>query len=217
MGIYGAHYAGKSHLIRQLVGEEKIRFGELYIDGKDVKHESSKALKSLGYCSQNYSLCEIFTPRQLFMLMFLIKGVPVARISEKLREISSSLELRNYMGIRIINLEMAIQRKVCVALALIVYNKVLVLDEPTYGLPAKERRVIWNVLRYARYCGKTVIVSSNDSLECETLADYIIVIHRGDLLAIGSPQYIRQKFTRGFYLHIKLLTDGETANEAKQK
>uniref|UniRef100_A0A1B0FB44 ABC transporter domain-containing protein n=1 Tax=Glossina morsitans morsitans TaxID=37546 RepID=A0A1B0FB44_GLOMM len=213
MGIYGCHKAGKTHLIEQLAGARGFRFGELYIEKVDFKFENNAAIKLLGFCPQKSGLGMVFSPRQLFTMLFMIRGVPEANVSEKLLEIATSLDLKPYMNRKIGDLSLAVRRKVSVAISLITYNKVLVLDEPTKGVPAKDRRIIWNVLRYARFCGKTVIFSSNENLECETLADLIIVIDDGELLAIGSPQYLRQKYTRGFFFELKILSDGKTEEE----
>ncbi|XP_037900439.1 ATP-binding cassette sub-family A member 3 [Glossina fuscipes] len=213
MGIYGYHKAGKTHLIEQLVGARGFRFGEMYIEKVDFKFENKAAIKMMGFCPQKSDLGMVFSPRQLFTFLFMIRGVPEANVSEKLLEIATSLDLKPYMNTKIGDLSLAVRRKVSVAISLIAYNKVLVLDEPTKGMPAKDRRIIWNVLRYARFCGKTVIFSSNENLECETLADLIIVIDDGELLAIGSPQYLRQKYTRGFFFELKILSDGKTEEE----
>lgn len=217
MGIYGCHKAGKTHLIEQLAGARGFRFGELYIEKLDFKFENNAAIKLLGFCPQKSGLGTVFSPRQLFTMLFMIRGVPEANVSEKLLEIATSLDLKPYMNRKIGDLSLAVRRKVSVAISLITYNKVLVLDEPTKGVPAKDRRIIWNVLRYARFCGKTVIFSSNENLECETLADLIIVIDDGELLAIGSPQYLRQKYTRGFFFELKILSDGKTEEETYEK
>ncbi|KAI9590248.1 hypothetical protein GQX74_008416 [Glossina fuscipes] len=217
MGIYGYHKAGKTHLIEQLVGARGFRFGEMYIEKVDFKFENKAAIKMMGFCPQKSDLGMVFSPRQLFTFLFMIRGVPEANVSEKLLEIATSLDLKPYMNTKIGDLSLAVRRKVSVAISLIAYNKVLVLDEPTKGMPAKDRRIIWNVLRYARFCGKTVIFSSNENLECETLADLIIVIDDGELLAIGSPQYLRQKYTRGFFFELKILSDGKTEEETYEK
>uniref|UniRef100_A0A1A9UE59 ABC transporter domain-containing protein n=1 Tax=Glossina austeni TaxID=7395 RepID=A0A1A9UE59_GLOAU len=217
MGIYGCHKAGKTHLIEQLAGARGFRFGEMYIEKIDFKYENKAAIKLIGFCPQNSDFGMVFSPRQLFTLLFMIRGVPEANVSEKLLEIATSLDLKPYMNRKIGDLPLAVRRKVSVAISLITYNKVLVLDEPTKGMPAKDRRIIWNVLRYARFCGETVIFSSNENLECETLADLIIVIDDGELLAVGSPQYLRQKYTRGFFFELKILSDGKTEEETSEK
>uniref|UniRef100_A0A1A9WM92 ABC transporter domain-containing protein n=1 Tax=Glossina brevipalpis TaxID=37001 RepID=A0A1A9WM92_9MUSC len=216
MGIYGSHKTGKTHLIEQLVGARGFRFGEMYIEKIDFKFENQAALKLLGFCPQKSGFSKVFSPRQLFTLLFMIRGVPEANLSEKLLEIAMSLDLKPYMNTKIGDLSLAIKRKVSVAVALIAYNKILIIDEPTRGMPAKERRTIWNVLRYARFCGKTIIFSSNENIECETLADLIIVIDDGELLAIGSPQYLRERYTQGFFFELKILSDGKTEEETSE-
>lgn len=216
MGVYGAHVSGKSRLLKQLVGAEPVRFGELFLNKYDVKHESYLAFKSIGYCPQGDTFL-ILTPRQLFTLIFMIRGVPKSSAVDNLRELVNALDIHLYMNVKLYRLPSHVKRRVYIGISLIAYNKILILDEPTDGMPAHVRRIILNMLRYARFCGKSVVFSSCEGVECETLADYIIVVDHGELLAIGSPQYLRQKYTRGFYLDIKLLCTSETIEEVITK
>lgn len=212
MGAYGSHNSGKSKFLRKLVGGGGVRFGEVYLNSYDIKHQPHLAFRSVGYSGQG-KLCGIFTPRQLFTLIFMMKGIPKVAVVKKIRELSNSLELKPYLNTRIHLLPIDVVRRVSIGISLIAFNKVLVLDEPTANMPPLTRRIILNVLRYARFCGKTLIFTSFESIECETLADYIIVIDKGELLAIGSPQYLKQKYTRGFYLHVKLLCDDKISDD----
>lgn len=216
MGVYGAHEAGKTKLLKQLVGAEPVRFGDLFLNNYDVKHEASLAFKSIGYSAQGDTF-HVLTPRQLFTLIFMIRGVPEASAVDKLRELVNSLDINLYMNVKMYRLPVHVKRRVYIGISLIAYNKLLILDEPTEGMPAHVRRIILNLLRYARFCGKSVVFSSYQGVECETLADYIIVIDKGELLAIGSPQYLRQKYTRGFYLDIKLLCSSERIEDVITK
>lgn len=216
MGVYGSHQSGKSKLLRQLVRAHPVRFGDLYMNKYDVKCEAHLALNSVGYCAQSNAF-HALTPRQLFTLMFMIRSVPRPAAVDKVRQLVNSLDIGVYMNIRLYYLPLHVKRRVFIGISLIASNKVLIFDEPTDGMPAHVRRIILNLLRYARFCGKTVVFSSCEGVECETLADYIIVVDKGELLGIGSPQYLRQKYTVGFYLDIKLSCSSDTVDEAIAK
>lgn len=212
MGVFGANHCGKTKFIKQLVGSRAVRFGELYINNFDVKHQPHLAYRSVGFSAQQDAY-KIFTPRQIFTYLFMLKGIACGIFLEKLHELSSSLDLRRYMCTRMHRLPADVRRRVCIGMCLIAFNKVVILDEPTAGMPAKIRRIIWNFLRFARFSGKTVVFSTHESIECDTLADYIIVVDKGEMLAIGSPQYLRQKYTRGFYLYVKVFCDMNSGDD----
>ncbi|XP_075156656.1 phospholipid-transporting ATPase ABCA3-like [Haematobia irritans] len=214
LGIYGWSHSGKSHLIKQLVGEEAFRFGEIYICGNEIKHNMHLAIKNLGYCPQTKGFCEESTPQQMFTLFLMLRhGCCEDTFYDSIRNLSLLFNLRNYMNTRLSELPNYIRRRVNIALALIVHNQVLVFDEPTRGLEANERRLIWDVMRKARDNGNAIIFTSQESLELEQIADFVIAIDSGEMMTIGSPQSIREKYTLGLYLEVKLRLDGTTLEE----
>ncbi|KAH8273383.1 hypothetical protein KR018_002046 [Drosophila ironensis] len=215
MGIFGPRHCGKSHLIRQLVGKEGFAFGEIYVRGLDFKYDLESIHTYMGYCPQHDGLLKELTPREHIRLLCMIRGVPERKIGEKMHDLCLMLNMTGWMHRKCGLLTAEKQQKVKVALALVAYNKVLIFDEPTRGMPSTTRREIWNILRYLRYCGKTIIFATNDELECKVLADFIILFSDGEMLAIGSLQYLRYKYSHGFYLEVRLLRDGATVAESE--
>jgi len=217
MGIFGPRNSGKSHLIRQLVGEDGFAFGEIYVRGLDFKYDLESIHTYMGYCPQHWGLLNELTPREHIRLLCMIRGVPEAKIGEKMHDLCLMLNMTGWMHRKCSLLTAEKRTKLKIALALVAYNKILVLDEPTCGMPATTRREIWNILRYIRYCGKTIIFATNDELECKILADFIILFQDSEMLAIGSLQYLRYKYSHGFYLEVRLIRDGATLAESEEK
>ncbi|EDW27106.1 GL16574 [Drosophila persimilis] len=155
MGIYGRRNSGKSHLIRQLVGIDGFAFGEIYVRGLDLKLDTDKIRTYMGYCPQHQGLLMELTPREHIRLLCMIRGVPDPKITEKMHDLCLMLNMTGWMHRKCSYLTAEKLRKLNVALALVAYNKILVLDEPTYGLPGTTRDEIWNILRYIWHCGKT--------------------------------------------------------------
>ncbi|ALC48534.1 CG1801, partial [Drosophila busckii] len=215
MGIFGPRNSGKSHLIRQLVGIDGFAFGEIYVRGLDFKYDLKTILGYMGYCPQHDGLLNELTPREHIRLLCMIRGVTENKIGEKLRDICLMLNMTGWMHRKCGVLTAEKRRKLNIALSLVAYNKIFVIDEPTSGMPSTTRREIWNILRYLRYCGKTIIFSSNDELECKVLADFIILFQDSEMLSIGSMQYLRYKYSHGFYLELRLVRDGETVAESE--
>ncbi|XP_073834892.1 phospholipid-transporting ATPase ABCA3 isoform X2 [Musca autumnalis] len=192
VALYGSHHCGKTHLIRQLLAEDPLRFG---------------------YCPQDKGLCHSFTPRQLMTLFLMIPAVPEPLASQKIRTISHILSLRHYMNLRICYLPMDVKRKLNIAMSLILCNGILILDEPTRGMSAADRQIIVTILRQMRLAGHTVVFASSDSIECDALADKIFVINDGEMWTMGSPNYVRNKYAKGIYLEVRLLVDGSSMEE----
>ncbi|KAH8416825.1 hypothetical protein KR222_006445 [Zaprionus bogoriensis] len=214
MGIFGPRNSGKSHLIRQLVGIDGFAFGEIYVRGLDFKYDLDTILGYVGYCPQWNGLLGGLTAREHIRLMCMIRGVPEDKISEKMRDLCLMLNMTGWMHRKCRNLTPEKRRKLNIALCLVAYNKILILDEPTRGMPSTTRREIWNILRYLRYCGKTTIFATSDELECKMLADFVILFQDSEMLAIGSMQYLCYKYSHGFYLEVRLVRDGATLEES---
>ncbi|XP_061396882.1 ABC-type organic anion transporter ABCA8-like [Musca vetustissima] len=219
VGIFGCSKSGKSHLIRQLIGEEGFSFGEVYICGNEIKNATQKALTNIGYIPQSETPFEGATPQQILKLFFMLRAaeVPKSKFNETIRSLTRVFRLRNYMNIRISELPKHIRRRLSFAIALILHNQLLIFDEPTKGLDASERHLLWYIMKKLRENGNTILFTSQESMELEQLADYIIVLHNGEMLAMGSPQDLRQKYNRGFYMEIKLKMDGMTLDEIEKK
>lgn len=207
-------------MITQLIGENGFRFGEVYICGNEIKHETHKALTKIGYLPQNknHGYFDGATPCQVFTLFLMLQtGVSKSKLLENLKNLSVTFNLRNYMNTRISELPTHIRRRISFAIALIVHKQVLIFDEPTWGLDARERRFLWHIIRKIRENGNTILFTSQESMDLEELSDFIIVVNKGEMLAMGSPQSIRQKYTMGFYMEIKLKMDGITLEEIEKK
>ncbi|XP_037807094.1 ATP-binding cassette sub-family A member 7 [Lucilia sericata] len=216
LGIYGSSHSGKSHLIKQLVGEKGYWFGEVYIAGFNCKKQFSKALQHIGYCPQNKGFNSLLTPRELLTYFLMLNGVKETKRLDHIRDLSITLQLRYYMNTRIEYLPVNIQRRLNLAVALINHKNILILDEPTKGLPAYDRYLIWNILRYYRSLGNTIIFTTSESLELKELSDMMIAVNEGEMLLFDNAHNMEFQYNAGFYLEIKLLAEGLTLEEVEE-
>ena len=90
----------------------------------------------------------------------------------------------------------------------------LSLDEPTSGMDAHSRRAIWTILERIKLENKTIILTTHHLDEAEILADRIGIMAKGQLLAVGSSDYIKRKFGEGYNLKLRL--DQEAEDHIKQ-
>ncbi|XP_067641824.1 ATP-binding cassette sub-family A member 17 [Eurosta solidaginis] len=215
IAIYGSRHSNKSYFAGQVVGENTFAFGDVFVDGAELKYEPEKAFKKLSYVPQDHGLWNSFTPRQILRFFCLLRGIEYKNIRPVLRDLSSAFSMGSYMDKPIMLLSVDRRRKVNIALALIAHPTVVILDEPTRGLTPKACREVWNVLRYKRYMGKTLIITTTDEHELEALSDRLLIYNRGEMWAYGNIQNLRIRYTKGFFLYIKLRIEGSTAEEAK--
>lgn len=147
----------------------------------------------------------------------MLNGIPKSKRFEQIHELRTALELRNYMNTRMIDLPFNIHRRVNIALTLVAHKDILIIDEPSKGLAAYDRILIWNILKHYRGLGNTIIFTTNESLELKELSDMIIVVKDGEMLFYDNVHNMEFQYNLGFYLEIKLVADGGTPKEIEEK
>ncbi len=93
-------------------------------------------------------------------------------------------------------------------MALVGNSKIIILDEPTSGMDAYSRRVIWQILEKIKLEKRTIILTTHHLEEAEILADRIGIMSKGKLLAVGTSDFIKKKFGEGY--NIKLNSENLT-------
>jgi ATP-binding cassette subfamily A (ABC1) protein 3 len=96
------------------------------------------------------------------------------------------------------------KRKLSLAMALVGNAKIIFLDEPTSGMDAFSRRSIWKILEKIRLEKRTIILTTHHLDEAEVLADRIGIMSKGELLAVGTSDFIKKKFGEGYNLKLTL-------------
>ena len=83
-------------------------------------------------------------------------------------------------------------------------SKIVFLDEPTSGMDAYSRRAIWDILERIKEDRRTIILTTHHLDEAEVLADRIGIMTKGQLLAVGSSNFIKKKFGEGYNLRLTI-------------
>ena len=87
------------------------------------------------------------------------------------------------------------------------------LDEPTSGMDALSRRVIWEILERIKCDGRTLVLTTHHLDEAEILADRVAIMAGGKLLACGKSEYIKENFGEGYTLELTILNDSVQKND----
>lgn len=93
------------------------------------------------------------------------------------------------------------KRKLSVAIALIGNSKLVVLDEPTAGMDLSARRKLWNMLKNYKQ-GRIIILTTHYMDEADILGDRIGIMNEGELICLGSPLFLKNKFGEGYTLTV---------------
>lgn len=184
IGLIGPSGAGKTTLIRSIVGRQKIASGQVQVLGQPA---GSPALRNkLRYMTQSRSIYNdltVFQNLDYFATMFdIVKPQRVKQI----KQVLDLLDIASYRDRLVSSLSGGQQQRVSLAVCLLGDASLLVLDEPTVGLDPVLREQIWSLLRSQAKAGKTIIISSHVMDEAERV-DQLVLLRDGKVIAHDTP------------------------------
>jgi len=200
-GFLGPNGAGKSTTIRMLCGIITPTSGRGSVAGYDILTESEKIKERIGYMSQRFSLYEDLTVEENIEFYGGVYGVADARLAERKQWI---LEMANLADrSRSLTAELAVgwKQRLALGCALVHEPEILFLDEPTAGVDPISRRSFWDLIYTVAGQGVTVFVTTHYMDEAEH-CDRLGLIYRGKLIALGSPQQLKQRYLAGALLEV---------------
>jgi len=190
-GLLGPNGAGKTTALRVLAGLLAPSAGSALVNGIDVAAAPREAQRHLGFLTGSTGLYGRLTGREVLTYFGRLQQMPVARIGPRIAELSQALDLGGLLDRRCEALSSGQKQRVSVARAVLHDPAVLILDEPTVGLDVLASRFLRDYVRAERDRGKAVIFSTHYLAEAELLCDRIGLLHRGRLLAEGTPSDLR--------------------------
>jgi energy-coupling factor transporter ATP-binding protein EcfA2 len=189
-GIVGQNGSGKTTLAKHLDGLLRPSSGRVVVDGLDTARHPVRAIAArVGYVFQNpghqlfaRSVAEelAFGPRNL--------GVPPPEIDDRVAAVVEALGLERHLGDHPHRLPLPVRKLVSIGSVLTMRTPVLVLDEPTTGQDHRTAIRVAHVVRAAADAGTTVVLVSHDMPLVADVADRIVVMHAGRLVADGPPR-----------------------------
>lgn len=192
MGFLGPNGAGKSTTMNMITGYIEPTKGKIIINGYDISKTPKKAKRQIGYMPESVPLYNDLTVREFIKYMADLKNV---KRSEKKAEIEKVLEETGTKSVEnklIKNISRGYKQRVSMAGALIGNPDILILDEPTVGLDPKQITEIRNLIKKL---GKThtIILSSHILSEVSQICNKVIIINKGKILAIDTPENLEKQ------------------------
>ncbi len=183
--LLGPNGAGKTTTVEILEGLRTPTSGSAAVLGHDVRTEYGKIRHQVGILPQDFEPFDRLTPREAIVYW----GRLFARTLSK-DEVAQLLEdvgLSERAGVQGLHLSGGEKRKLGIAMSLVGQPDLLFLDEPTTGLDPKARRDLWTLILRIKKAGHTVLLTTHYLDEAEHLADDVGIMHKGKLVARGSP------------------------------
>ncbi|MCA9328689.1 ABC transporter ATP-binding protein [Candidatus Saccharibacteria bacterium] len=184
IGFIGPSGAGKTTLIRSIVGRQKLTGGKIEVFGQAAG--SKELRKDMSYMTQEISVYPDLTVRENLRYFAIMAGLEkkqiVAAIDESLRDV----ELQQKADRLVRDLSGGQKQRVSLAVALLGSPKLMVLDEPTTGLDPTLRESLWGLFDKLKAAGTSLMISSHSMDEAER-CDYLLLVRGGAVIAQGSP------------------------------
>jgi ABC-2 type transport system ATP-binding protein len=193
LALLGPNGAGKTTTVRILSTLLKYDEGSVTIEGHDVTGDPDAVRRVIGLTGQSAAVDELLTGRENLIMMgrlyHLTKPSATARANELLEEFdlvaAADRPLKTYSG--------GMRRRLDLAVSLIATPPIIFLDEPTTGLDPRSRIAMWDIINRLKQNGATILLTTQYLEEADQLADRIVVIDGGKVIAEGTAKQLKSK------------------------
>lgn len=193
LALLGPNGAGKTTTVRIMSTLLKYDSGSVTVEGIDVSKQSDAVRNVIGLTGQSAAVDELLTGRENLIMMGqlyrLTKASAVARATELLERFdlvkAADRPLKTYSG--------GMRRRLDLAVSLIATPPIIFLDEPTTGLDPRSRIAMWDIINELKKEGTTILLTTQYLEEADQLADRIVVIDGGKVIAEGTAKELKAK------------------------
>ena len=216
VGFLGPNGAGKSTTMNMITGFIEPSYGRIVVDGYDISKKPKKAKKQIGYMPEGVPLYSDLTVKEFVTYMAEIKGVDKKERKEKVKQAIEETGLVEVENKLTKNLSRGYKQRVSMAGALVGDPKVIILDEPTVGLDPKQVTEIRNLIKNL---GKnhTVILSSHILSEVSQICNKVIIINKGEIVAIDTPENLEKKVIKDNSVYVTVEDIENKMDSIKEK
>lgn len=192
----GPNGAGKSTTINMISTAIKPTSGSIFVDDLEVGKENTEIRQKIGIVFQDNVLDDLLTVEENLLFWGKIYSLSKNELNKQLDFLENLLHLTDILKQRFGTLSGGQKRRAEIARAIIHRPLLLILDEPTTGLDPKTRVQVWQTITYLREkLGMTVFLTTH-YMEEAAEADQIAVINHGKLIALGTPNQLRNMYSR---------------------
>ncbi|MDN5275473.1 MAG: daunorubicin resistance transporter ATPase, antibiotic transport system ATP-binding protein [Candidatus Saccharibacteria bacterium] len=214
LALLGPNGAGKTTTVRILSTLLNFDGGTVTIEGYDVAKEGDAVRAIIGLTGQSAAVDEMLTGRENLIMMgqlyHLSKADARQRAEELLKEFNlvdaASRPLKDYSG--------GMRRRLDLAVSMIATPPIIFLDEPTTGLDPRSRIAMWGSINRLKESGATILLTTQYLEEADQLADQIVVIDGGKVIAEGTAKELKSTVGKD---RLEIIFDNKSAYAAAQE
>jgi oleandomycin transport system ATP-binding protein len=210
LGLLGPNGSGKTTTVRVLATLLRPDGGRARVLGHDVVTDASAVRRRIGLTGQYAAVDEALSGVANLVLVGRLLDMPRRSARARADELIEQFGLTEAAGRRVRTYSGGMRRRLDLAVSLIGRPDVLFLDEPTTGLDPRHRNEVWDAVRALAAEGVTVLLTTQYLEEADQLADDLVVLNRGRVIATGTPATLKAE-VGGQRLHVRPLHRGDLA------
>jgi ABC-2 type transport system ATP-binding protein len=193
LGLLGPNGAGKTTTVRMLTTLSKPTSGTGRVAGHDIVREPEAVRRSVGLTGQAATVDELLTGRENIRLIGRLYGLPLDYITKTADRLLAQFDLTDAADRIAKTYSGGMRRRLDLAVSLVASPPVLFLDEPTTGLDPRSRADLWSLLQDLVRNGTTLLLTTQYLEEADHLADQIVVVDHGQVIASGTATELKEQ------------------------
>ena len=200
IALWGPNGAGKTTILRCMLGLLSYE-GEVRVGGKDTRRQGREVRKQIGFVPQELGLYGDFTVEEILQFFARLREVSIQRVHLLLE----TLDLGEVRELQVRALSGGMRQRVALTIALLSDPPILLLDEPTANLDLASRSAFLHMLGRFKEEGKTLVFTSHRFEEVRALADRVIALESGRVVAQGQPEEVAEQL--GWKTRLRIFPD----------
>lgn len=204
LALLGPNGAGKTTTIRMLAAILPATRGHASVAGHDVLTEAELVRRSVGLLTEHHGLYTRMLPRQYLAFFGQAYGMSRSVAESRADDLLERLALTEAADRRLGQYSRGMRQKLALARALLHNPPVLLLDEPTSAMDPSSARMVRESIQGLRSSNRSIIVCTHNLSEAEALADQLAIIQRGRIVAMGSPEELKQSLLGDPIMELRL-------------
>src|ERR1700737_3292993 len=193
LALLGPNGAGKTTTVRILSTLLNFDGGTVLVEGHDVRAEADEVRRGLGLTGQSAAVDELLTGRENLVMMGQLYRLTADSSKARAQELLEEFDLVDAAERPVKTYSGGMRRRLDLAVSLIATPPVIFLDEPTTGLDPRSRLAMWDIINNLLAAGTTILLTTQQLEEADQLADRIVVIDGGKVIAEGTPTALKSK------------------------
>ncbi len=202
-GLLGPNGAGKSTTVGILTTRVRPTSGEAWIGPYNVWRQQVAAKRLIGVVQQRPNLDFSLTAREILMFHASYFGIDAGERTRRAHKLLERFQLADRADEMVRGYSGGMMQRIAIARAMMHDPQVLFLDEPSTGLDPQTRLLLWEIIREYNAGGKTVLLTTHNMEEADSLCGRIAIVDHGKVIALGTPAELKRSIPGGYLVRVK--------------